>query len=130
MDLQAAADKMGLSLTVPEDLQRVGGGLSEFQLLLLLLLAMNGVNAGGGGSGGGGSAAAPGTPHVVLVAASGSQAIPIGAKEWSFVFLTGTGTVNGIAVPAGLGDSGQNKLAATITIATNAASTAYVRWNT
>ncbi len=70
------------------------------------------------------------TPHVVLLGASDSQVIPIGAKGWTVSFLTGTGTVGGAAVPAGFSDSDPNPLAATLTIATDSASSAYVRWNT
>lgn len=69
------------------------------------------------------------TPHFVLLSAS-SQVIPIDAKGWTVSILTGTGSIGGVAVPAGVSDSDTNTLFATVTIVADAASTAYVRWNT
>jgi hypothetical protein len=71
------------------------------------------------------------TPHVALLGASATQVIPSGAKGWSFAIMTGTATVGGVAgIPAGIGDSDAGTLAASLTITTAAASSAYVRWNT
>lgn len=70
------------------------------------------------------------TPHFTLLTAGTNQIIPINAKGWSVTILTGTGTIGGLAVPAGFSDSDTNKLAATVTIATDTPGTAYVRWNT
>lgn len=85
-----------------------------------------GVN-GGGGSGGG---LATVTPHFVLLGASGSQVIPSAAKGWTATILSGTGTIGTLAVSVGFSDSDVNILAASITVTTDAASSAYVRWNT
>ncbi len=70
------------------------------------------------------------TPHIVVLDAEETQVIPIGAKGWTFSVLTGTATVNGETVPAGFSDSDSQPLAATITVITAAASSAYIRWNT
>lgn len=95
------------------------------------LLALSGDALGGGTGGSTSPAGAPVTPHVVLLGASATQVIPVGAKGWSFVVLTGTATVAGVAgIPAGVGDADVNTLAATLTITTAAASSAYLHWNT
>lgn len=73
----------------------------------------------------------PVTPHNVLLGASTPQVIPVGARGWSFVVLSGTATVGAATgVPSGVGDSYQGTLAATLTITTAADSSAYVSWNT
>lgn len=61
---------------------------------------------------------------------TGSQVVPIGAKGWSATFLTGTGTINSQAVPAGTSIGDTNVTANTVTIAVDADSSAFVRWNT
>lgn len=61
---------------------------------------------------------------------TGSQVIPIGAKGWSAIFMTGTGTVNSQAVSAGASIGDPNITANTVTIAVDADSSAFVRWNT
>lgn len=67
----------------------------------------------------------------VIVAASTSQVIPIGAKEWTVTVLTGTATVNGAAAcPAGFSDGSTKTLLNTVTVTCASASTAYVRWAT
>lgn len=77
------------------------------------------------------SGGVPVTPHIVVLGASASQTIPVGAHGWSFAILTGTATVGGASgVVAGVGDSYQSTLAATLTVATDADSSAYVSWNT
>lgn len=84
-------------------------------------------------SGGGAiSAAQSVTPHAsIVVPASTSQVIPTGAKGWTVTVLTGTATVNGAAaMPAGFSDSDPYTTLADITVTPDAASTAYVRWNT
>lgn len=72
------------------------------------------------------------TPHAsIVVPASTSQVIPTGAKGWTVTVLTGTATVNGAAaMPAGFSDSDPYTTLADITVTPDAASTAYVRWNT
>lgn len=84
----------------------------------------------GAGSGGG----IPGqtvTLHTVLLGASNSQTIPAGAKGYFFAILSGTATVNGTgAVPAGVSLGDANTLAASFTVATDSASSAFVAWNT
>lgn len=92
-----------------------------------------GVGTPSGGGGGG----IPVTPQSVtqqpsvIVPASTSQVIPIGAKEWTVSVLTGTATVNGAAgCPAGFSDGSTQTLLNTVTITTAATSTAYVRWAT
>lgn len=86
---------------------------------------------------GAGGGAIPVTPQSVtqqpsvIVPASTSQVIPIGAKEWTVSVLTGTATVNGAAgCPAGFSDGSTQTLLNTVTITTAATSTAYVRWAT
>lgn len=61
---------------------------------------------------------------------TGSQVVPIGAKGWSATFLTGTGTINSQAVVAGASIGDPNITANTVTIAVDADSSAFVRWNT
>lgn len=70
------------------------------------------------------------TPHFKTLGASASQVIPIGAKGYFATILTGTGTIGGEAVPAGVGVGSSNTLAATVTIATDSASSAFVSWET
>lgn len=69
------------------------------------------------------------TPTFVALGASGSQVIPIGAKGWTVTILTGTGTVGGLTVPTGFYDSDTGVLVVALTITTNAASSAYIRYN-
>lgn len=86
------------------------------------------INADGTPAGGGTQTV---TPNVALLGASATQIIPAGAKGYSFVVLTGTASVGGVAlIPAGVGDADPNTLAVALTITTAAASSAYVRWNT
>lgn len=67
----------------------------------------------------------------IIVPASTTQSIPIGAREWTVTVLTGTATINGAAgLPAGFSDSGVSALTAPISVTTAATSTAYVRWGT
>lgn len=108
--------------------QLITGNNGTNFILAFILGALQGILAAGGGGGGGGGT--PVTPTFVSLGASASQDIPIGAKGWTVTFLTGTGTVGGSAVPAGFSDSDGNTLAAAITVTTDAASTAYIRWNT
>lgn len=71
------------------------------------------------------------TGHTVLMGASASQSIPIGAKGWSVSVLTGTITLDGAAgLPVGFNDSDIQTLAVAKTVTTAAASSAYVRWST
>lgn len=76
------------------------------------------------------SAAQTVTPNIVELGASATQVIPIGAKGWTYGILSGTATVNGVALAAGFTDGDPYTLAATITIITGATSSAYIRWNT
>lgn len=69
-------------------------------------------------------------PHFVLLGASQTQDIPFGARGWSVSFLTGTGTIGAVSVPAGFSDSDANTLTINLTVTTNSASSAYIRWNT
>lgn len=70
------------------------------------------------------------TPNIQLIPASTTVSIPIGAKGWTVTFLTGTGTVDGAAVLAGFSDSDNKVLLAAISVHTDAASSAYLRYNT
>lgn len=98
---------------------------TDREILLRILAVLAGVADAGSDE------TASRTPHVALLGASASQVIPAGAKGWSFVVLTGTATVGGVAsIPAGVGDQDNGVLAASLTITTAAASSAYVRWNT
>lgn len=67
--------------------------------------------------------------NIVPVPASTSGTIPIGARGWTFAVLTGTGTFGGVAVAAGFSDCDTNTLKTAIAYTTDAASTAYVRFN-
>jgi hypothetical protein len=78
--------------------------------------------------GGGGGSTTPRTSTFTLLSASSSVNIPTSAKAWSVSMLTGTGTIGGVAVPAGFNDSSLSPPAVAIAVATNSASTAYVRW--
>lgn len=71
-----------------------------------------------------------GTPHFTALAAGSSASIPAGAFAWTVTFLTGTGTIGGLAVPAGFSDSDAAQLAAAIAITTDTPGTAYVRYMT
>lgn len=70
------------------------------------------------------------TPHFKTLGASGTQVIPIGARGYLATFLTGTGTIGGEVATVGLSVSSSNTLAATVTVATDAASSAFVSWET
>lgn len=70
------------------------------------------------------------TPHFKTLGASGSQVIPIGARGYMATFMTGTGTIGGEVATAGLSVSSSNTLAATVTVATDSASSAFVSWET
>lgn len=70
------------------------------------------------------------TPNFHAIAASGTFTIPAGAKGWTAAILTGTGTIGGIAIAVPFSDSDDNTLASGITVTTDSASTAFVRWNT
>lgn len=72
----------------------------------------------------------PVTPNFDLLGASDSRSIPVGAKGWTATILTGTGTIGGLAVPAGFSDGDPNTLLAAINVTTDGGSSAYVRWNT
>lgn len=72
----------------------------------------------------------PVTPNFDLLGASDSRSIPVGAKGWTATILTGTGTIGGLAVPAGFSDGDSNTLLAAINVTTDGGSSAYVRWNT
>lgn len=69
------------------------------------------------------------TENPVALGASVSQIIPVGAKSWAAVLLTGTGTINGVALPLNVPVSG-GTLAATVTIATGTTSSAFVLYET
>lgn len=92
----------------------------------------DGTQISGGGGGSQNVAFTPITQHAsIVVPASTTQSIPIGAREWTITILTGTATFNGAAgLPAGFSDSGEAALVAAISITTDATSTAYVRWGT
>lgn len=70
------------------------------------------------------------TPTAANMGASASVTIPAGSKGWTFTVLTGTGGVGGTTLlPAGFSDSDTNTLAASLTVTTASASSAYVRYN-
>lgn len=75
-------------------------------------------------------ASATGTNFFTAVAASSSGTIPITAKSWTITFLTGTGTLGGVAVAAGFSDSDVKTPSVAIAYTTDAASTAYLRYST
>lgn len=69
------------------------------------------------------------TPHFHAMGASVSFTIPMGSKGWTISYFTGTGTVGGVAVPAGFSDSDSGTLATDLAVTTDATSSAYVRYN-
>lgn len=70
------------------------------------------------------------TPNFEDLTAGQSQVIPVGAKGWSATILTGTGTINGKAAPAGFSISDNNTLLATVTVTMDTPGSAFVAWNT
>lgn len=76
-----------------------------------------------------------GTPDCTPIADSSNADVPIGAKNWSFAILTGTGTVTinskSFVVSAGYSQSSLTTLAGrVINVATDAASTAVIYFET
>lgn len=69
------------------------------------------------------------SPRFHAMGASATYSIPIGAKGWTVSYFTGTGTVGGVAVPAGFSDSDSGTLASAIVVTTDSGSSAYVRYN-
>ena len=69
------------------------------------------------------------TVNFVAVGASASGQIPAGSTEWTIVFLTGTGTLGGVPVTAGVSDCSYERLGQPIAYTTDASSSAYVRYN-
>lgn len=70
------------------------------------------------------------TPHFEDLAATEQQIIPVGAKGYAIIILTGTATINGKTAPAGMAISDSNKQLATITVICGTPGTAFVAWNT
>lgn len=71
----------------------------------------------------------PVTEHPVALGASASQIVPIGAISWAALLLTGTGTINSVAMPLGIPLAG-GTLGATVTVATGSTSSAFVLYET
>lgn len=69
------------------------------------------------------------TPSFMALGASGSQVIPAGAKGYSIQILTGSGTIGGAAVTSVFSLVSHSTLAASLTVTTNATSSAFVAWN-
>lgn len=63
-----------------------------------------------------------------LLGASATLTIPPQSKSWTVSFITGTGTLGGVAVPAGFSDSDAGSAIAII-VTTDSASSAYVRYS-
>lgn len=78
------------------------------------------------GGGGGGGLNPSYNPTFVSMSASASQVIPATAS-YSFIVLTGTGTIGGVAAPLLAPISG-DKLAAPLTVTTGSASTAFLAY--
>ena len=68
------------------------------------------------------------TSNFESLGASGSFTIPAGAKGWTVSFLSGTGTIGGVAVSVGFSDSSPAVAVAAIVVTTGAASSAYIRY--
>jgi len=103
---------------------------SAEDILKLIYLQFFGGAAVPSGGGGGAPVTQPSvTEHPVALGASANQVIPVGAISWAAVLLTGTGTINGVAMPLNVPLSG-GKLAATVTIATAGGSSAFVLYET
>lgn len=62
------------------------------------------------------------------IGASDTFTIPAGAKGWTVAFLSGTGTIGGLAVGVGFSDADTGVNPSDIVITTDAASSAYVRY--
>lgn len=69
------------------------------------------------------------TPNFVSVGASATGTIPANAKTWSFILLTGTGTLNGVAVPLNTPVSG-GAVSASIAYTTGTTSSAFIAYQT
>lgn len=69
------------------------------------------------------------TPHFISVAASTSSTIPANALTWSYVLLTGAGTIGGVAAPLNVPVSG-GALGSTLAYTTGTVSTAFVAYQT
>jgi len=70
------------------------------------------------------------TSHFQSLGASSSFNIPAGCKGWTVSFLSGTGTIGGVAVSVGFSDSDTASPSAAITVTTGSDSSAYIRYNT
>lgn len=70
------------------------------------------------------------TPHFAAPAAESTTVIPIGAIGAGILILTGTGTINGVAWPAGTPWNDPNKLAATVTLILDTPGTAVIYYGT
>lgn len=113
----------------PEAGNSISPADAEKHILVQIAANTQGLSAGGTGGAGVVVASAPVTEHPVALGASASQVIPIGAKSWAAVLLTGTGTINGVAMPLNIPLSG-GTLATTVTIATGTTSSAFVLYET
>ena len=70
------------------------------------------------------------TPTFVSVSSSASSTIPATAKSWSFVLLTGTGSIGGVSIPTtmlGIPISG-SALAGTLAYTTGTTSSAFLAY--
>lgn len=78
----------------------------------------------------GGGSSTPVTPNISNIGASAGANIPAGAKGYSFSLLTGTGTLDGVAITAPITIGDQNTLAVAVPYTTGSASSALLYYNT
>lgn len=117
---------MAAAYTFPEWINRL---TIEPAVKLLVQYFIGNTPPSSGGAGSITVTSPPVTENPVSLGASASQVIPVGAKSWAAVLLTGAGTINGVALPLNVPVSG-GTLAATVTIATAGGSSAFVLYET
>jgi hypothetical protein len=71
-----------------------------------------------------------GTRSTYLKTAGQTQAIPVGAFNWTVTILTGTATFDGVAVPAGFSAGDEGALLSALTVVMDTPGTAFMSWMT
>jgi len=71
-----------------------------------------------------------GTRSTYLKTAGQTQAIPVGAFNWTVTILTGTATFDGVAVPAGFSAGNEGALLSALTVVMDTPGTAFMSWMT
>lgn len=111
--------------------------MNELDCLRILVAGWFGVSSTGqvtfnGPSGGGGLPITPptGTPVFKAKIAGETEVIPVGAFDIGIIILTGTGTQNGVDLPAGIPQNFANKTATAITVVLGSPGTARISYMT